>query len=348
MPFNPEMIVLARDLRGMTQQQLADESKLSQGYISQMESGLREGTQEAIEACARALRLPVSFFSQEESYTGFGITMVYYRKKQSAQIGHLRRLQAEVTLRRMHVKRLLRGVDVKAKHEFPFFDIVESGGTPEAIASQLRASWMLPIGPVRNLVTAIEGAGGIVFKFPFGTSDIDAMSQWPDDCPPLFFVNSQSPADRTRFSLAHELGHIVMHKTATEEVEPEADRFASEFLMPKHDIAAQLIGMDLKKAAAMKPHWRVSMASIIKRARDLGKLTEGQYRSLYIRLGELGFRKKESGPISPEEPTIIPRIIDIYMREHGYGMDELGTILRWPQDEIAARYLPTTGMRMAQ
>jgi Zn-dependent peptidase ImmA (M78 family)/transcriptional regulator with XRE-family HTH domain len=347
--FNPEMLILARELRGMTQQDVAKAAGFSQSFVSQVEAGVKDVSEESAKRAAAALNVPVAFLYQEERCSGFGISMIYYRKRSGALTSHIRRLQAEVNLRRIHVRRLLRGVNFETPHTFQMLDIEDHGGQPEDVAVRLRATWMLPIGPVRNLVSAIESAGGVVFKFPFGTNDIDAMSQWPDDCPPLFFLNANAPADRVRFSLAHELGHVVMHKVATEDIESEADRFAAEFLMPKRDISGELLGLDLPKAAALKPHWRVSMAALIRRARDLNRITEDRYRDLFIRMGQLGMRKREPHPLQPEEPTIIPRIIDIYLREGRLDIRQIGELLCWPQDELRTRYLPPTGgLRLAQ
>src|SRR4051812_43854534 len=144
--FNPAMLLLARDLRAMTQKELADASKLSQALVSQLEAGTRDATGESEQRLAAALRIPMSFFRQEEHYSGFGLSMVYYRKRSSALIGHLRRLQAEVNLRRIHMKQLLRGVNLKTPKQFSFLDIAEHG-SPEDIAVRLRATWMIPLGP---------------------------------------------------------------------------------------------------------------------------------------------------------------------------------------------------------
>lgn len=346
--FNPDMLILARELRDMTQKEVARAAGLSQGFVSQVEAGTKEVSADAASRLAGATRLPTSFFYQDEHNIGFGISMVYYRKRASALVGHLRRLQAEVNVRRIHLKRLLRDVNFAAPRTFEFLDIDEHGGSPEDVAVRLRATWMIPIGPIRNLVSVIENAGGVVFKFPFGTTDIDAMSQWPDDAPPMFFLNADAPADRVRFSLAHELGHVVMHKVATEDIESEADRFASEFLMPKRDIGSQLVGMDLSRAAALKPLWRVSMAALIRRARDLRKITEQQYRGLFIRLGQLGYRKREPNPIAAEEPTIVARLLEVYFRESGLNVEQLSDMLCWPKEEFIPRYLPAQGLRLAQ
>jgi len=344
--FNREMLVLARELREMTQEDVADCAGCTQAFVSQVEASTREVTPEYAEKIAAALRLPTSFFFQDEHYTGFGISMVYYRKRSSALARHLRRLQAEVNIRRIHVKRLMREVSISTPHAFEFLDIDEQGGSPESVATRLRANWAIPLGPIRNLVSVIENAGGFIFKFPFGTNDIDAMSQWPDDAPPLFFLNSAAPADRIRFSLAHELGHVVMHQKASDDIENEADRFASQFLMPREEISAQLLDIDLAKAAALKPHWRVSMQSLIRRARDLRRITDDRYRDLFIRIGQLGYRKNEPYPIQPEEPVTFRRMIGLCLQES--GIDGVCDMICWPKDEFVSKYLPPTGLRMAQ
>src|ERR1700730_1023199 len=114
-------------------------------------------------------------------------------------------------------------------------DAEDYNGDVSVIAGLLRRSWGIPNGPVENLTTAIEAAGGVVLRRSFGTSKIDAMSKWAPGEPPLFFINSEIPADRCRYTLAHEIGHIVMHQVPTPDMEGEADRFAEEFLMPEKD-----------------------------------------------------------------------------------------------------------------
>ena len=81
---------------------------------------------------------------------------------------------------------------------------------------------------------------------------VDAAHLWLAGLPPLFFVNENLPGDRLRWTLAHEVGHAVMHRNPTGDVEGEANRFASEFLMPRDQIAHQLDAITLEKAAALK------------------------------------------------------------------------------------------------
>jgi Zn-dependent peptidase ImmA (M78 family)/transcriptional regulator with XRE-family HTH domain len=345
--FNPEMLLLARELRELTQAELAERAGMTQGFLSQLEHGEKTPTPDRIEKLAQALSCPSEFFCQAERYSGFGLSLFYYRKRASAQVSHLRRLQAEANVRRILVGRLLRGFKLRTSQSFQRLDVDEHDGDAEKVAQFARAGWSMPVGPVRNLVAAIEAAGGLVFKFSFGTRDIDAMSQWPDDGLPLFFINSDAPADRVRFSLAHELGHVLMHRTPSDQMEVEADRFASEFLMPSRDIAPELTGLTLQRAAALKPAWRVSMAALVRRARDLGKIPELSYTNLFKRMSALGYRKQEPNPIGPEEPRLIPTLLEAYQAQNGFTVAEMARVSRVSEDDFAARFVPRSGLRLA-
>lgn len=347
--FNPAMLRLARDLRGMKQGDLAVKAGCTQGFVSQAEHAERAVSRERIDAFGRALGFPSTFFEQEGTYGGVGISMLFYRKKQCALAAHVNRLQAEVALRRIVVSRLLRGVSIgQPTRTFRFMDIDEFDGRADNIAEMLRASWEMPIGPIPNLIGVIENAGGIVFKFSFGTKDIDAMSQWPDDLPPLFFVNSDAPPDRVRFSLAHELGHVVMHRSASPEMESEADSFAAALLMPERDISTELAGINLERAASLKPYWRVSMGSLIKRARDLGRLEADRYTFLWREMSRYGYRKKEPVSIATEEPRFWNEIIKTYETGMGFNESALGQMNGLFPSDFGPRFMPrTSGMRLA-
>lgn len=345
--FNPEMLQLARELRDWTQSELAKRSGLTQGYLSKLEHGAQEAAPEKIGALAKTLGFPITFFYQQADYTGLGLSVFFYRKRASAQVGHLRRLQAEANFRRICIRRLMRGLEIRTKNTFVAMDVDEHDGNAEKVAQMLRASWALPLGPIRNLVTCIESAGGIVFKFSFGTQDIDAFSLWPDDFSPLFFINSDASADRIRFSLAHELGHVIMHKSASETMEDEANRFASEFLMPANEIGPQLGEMTLAKAGAMKPHWRVSMQSLIRRARDLHKIPESEYTKLFRRMSQLRYRKSEPSPISSEEPAFVARLLEVYRVSNGYSLSDLASLSCVYDEDFSFRYMKTSGLRIA-
>jgi hypothetical protein len=148
-----------------------------------------------------SLNSAFDFFFLSDPIRNFGTSCVYHRKRQSTTQKVLNRLLALVNKRRIQIKRLLKSVDVN-DNLFPRIDIDEHFGNAAEIAKIVRAAWKIPPGPLPNLTSAIEDAGGLVIRCEFGTNKVDAFSQWLPDMPPLFFVNMTIPADRVRFSLA--------------------------------------------------------------------------------------------------------------------------------------------------
>ena len=79
------------------------------------------------------------------------------------------------------------------------------------MADRIRAAWLIPDGAINNLTILVESAGVIIIESDFGTNGIDGTSLWISETPPLIFINKDLPQDRYRFTLAHELGHLIMH-----------------------------------------------------------------------------------------------------------------------------------------
>src|SRR5262249_59367200 len=158
----------------------------------------------------------------------------------------------------------------------------------------------MPIGPVHTLVRWLEAAGCLVFEEDFGTSRVDGMSQWVGDHP-VILLNGAAPTDRKRLTLAHELGHLVLHsQEVTPELEREAVDFAAEFLMPMQVIRPQLRTLKPGRLHDLKREWGVSMQALIERAYEARLLTPADRKRLYSALGVRDWRLHE--PVSDELP----------------------------------------------
>jgi len=337
--FNPEMLILARESRGLTQTAFARRLKTTQGAVSKYESGLLEVSSDHLERACDVLGYPKQFFYLQEQRFGFGSSCFYHRKRSTMPVGELRVIQAQINVCRIHASKLLQGAEIESENQFVRLDI-EDFDSPAHVAQELRANWRLPMGPVNDLLGAIEGAGGLVFECDFNTKKLDAISQWVPGLPPLFFVNSSIPGDRLRFTLCHELGHVIMHQLPTEDREREADTFAAEFLMPAKEITPQLTNLSMGRLAALKRYWKVSMAALIKRAADLDTISQRQYRSWFTRLSKNGYRVNEPFTIPPERPTVVNELINVYLQENQYSVSELADYLCVNEHELRALYLP--------
>jgi Zn-dependent peptidase ImmA (M78 family) len=224
--------------------------------------------------------------------------------------------------------------------EVPLFSPEDLDG-PEAVADAVRAVWMLPSGPIDDLVARLEAAGVMVVDFDFGTPLIDAVSQWVPGLVPLLFVNSTAPGDRLRLTLSHELGHMVMHREPHAEMEAEANAFAAAFLMPRRDILPDFHRVSLERLAALKPYWKVSMQALLVHAYRLGRITEHHYRSLWAEMGKAGYRRREplELEVARESPKLLTQVIDIHLNDLGYSPAELSSLVNLLEDEALGIYL---------
>lgn len=344
---NPDMIVVARESRELTQERLAAMLSCTQATLSKYETGALLVSDEHLAALARALEYPEEFFFQEDQVRWVGSGCMYNRKRQSLTATEYRRLVARVNVLRLSIWRLLHTVEIGAENTFVRMDIAEFG-TPQKIAAMTRSAWNLPPGPIGNLTTAIEAAGGLVMKCDFGTNKLDAFAQWPVGMPPLFFINKSAPPDRYRYTLAHEIGHIVMHGTPSTTMEREADEFAAEFLMPKRDIRAHLgRPFNLQKAAELKVYWKVAMSALIRRAHDLGMISASYYRGLMTQMSKHGYRLNEPVSIDPEEPSVIAAVLNLHLHQHGYSLQELSKMTLLNLEDFERYYEPSSRQQKA-
>ncbi|MBF6604204.1 MAG: ImmA/IrrE family metallo-endopeptidase [Chloroflexi bacterium] len=334
---NPQMVALARESRGLTQSELARFLIVSQGYLSKVEAGLLVPTDDILARLSSALDYPVSFFYLADPTYGPGVTEFWHRKRQAATSRDLRRIYAEINKRVMHVSRLLRGAEIP--EGFPRFDLDEYE-SPEEIARAVRAAWNLPSGPIQNLIQAVESAGGLVIRMDFGTRLVDAVSRWVPGLPPLFFLNADLVADRERLTLAHEIGHIVMHKVPTPTMEDEAFRFAGELLMPERQIRPMLRALTLPRLATLKLMWRVSMAAIVTQAARIGAITKNQERYLWIQIGRAGYRQREPVELDfPKEPAgLLHELLDLHRTTLGYSISDLSQWFAVYERELLSAY----------
>lgn len=201
---------------------------------------------------------------------------------------------------------------------------------------------MLPRGPIQDVTALIEDSGIIIVPFDFGTDLIDAFCQLGmDSLPPLIFQNTRFKSkDRIRYSLSHELAHIVMHRIPKPEMEMEANRFAAAFLMPESDIRHALYGMSLEKLMTLKLHWKTSMQAILMRARDLNRVTERGYRYYQMTMSKRGWRSAEPVEIQGaiEAPRLLRTLIASHIKELGYQFEDLARLFGVSAEELAEVY----------
>ena len=330
------MVTLTRNARGLTQGELARAAGMSQGLVSKAETGSVVLDDQRVAALAEALAVPVSFLHREEAPTSVLSACAFHRKRSSLSVSDARRVRALLDMLRFQVEPLVEGMlpPLRLPRQTPDDDGLV---TEIDIARQVRSTFDNPAGPLENLVGQVEKDGVLVLSRPLGSARVDALGSWPTGHRPMFILNEQAPPDRARFTLAHELGHAVMHPVPAVDQERQADRFASELLMPARDIRPELAVLTLPKLAELKTRWKVSMASLIRRARDLGVIRDPDYRRLSIEISTAGYRTREPGELTLERPQLVRQAVAT-RRQEGADSAELAELAGLLEPEFVAAY----------
>lgn len=348
---NAALLVLAREARGITQVELATKIGVAQGTISKVENGLLAPSEELVAKYSESLDYPIGFFYQEHAHRSLPIT--FYRKRASVTATAIKRIEANLNIMRGQVRALLKSATVPPMR-VPQLNLADYRGYVDDLTAELRMRWHLPRGPVGNLTKLLEDLGVIVIRYDFGTAKTDGVSIYEpaDKTPPIVFINPSSPGCRLRYTLAHELAHIILHHHQPfpdSTCEDDADAFAASFMMPAGDIRGQLSRVTLDTLANLKTYWRMSMQAILCRAESLGKITESQAARLWATISKLGYRTKEPVDVPRDEPTLINELMRYHMTQLGYGEGEMTKVLNWYPHEYRPTYLGSTpGLRLVK
>lgn len=300
----------------MTQGRLGDIICVTRQFISACESGEKSPDSETFTRMVDALEQPPAFFTTD-NLSVFGEEKPKFFRKCGPET--LRRNEACEILGRWFVQ------TVKYSHKYVNFPEVN---VPEAtIANQVesysleeiehtaevcRQEWGLGVGPISNVLALLESKGIAICRYEMENEKIDAFSFWNGERPFIFMASDKASVARHRYDLAHELGHLILHKWVEAEelkipkilkrIEAEADTFSGAFLLPRHSFPNEVYTSRLDAFVELKKRWRVSIQSMIYRCRDLEIIDDDQFTNLYKQISFRKWRTKE--PL--DDPTVMP------------------------------------------
>lgn len=301
---------MARVAKGMTLDELGGFVSTTRQYLNQLEQNVKVPTAEMTEALAAALGVTTRFFILA-TRDGVRPEQCHFRKQRTTPVSVVSQVLARGTLLDSFIDRLDRELDLP-KVKFPDIQ-VSSAVEIEQAAEQARDIWQLGTGPISSMMRVVENAGAVVSFFSGVSERVDALSI--DRRRPMIIRSEAKPSTcRLRFDLAHECGHLIMHRgveTGDKVTEDQANRFASAFLLPRasfiHEFPRSRY-LNWHEIFKMKVRWKVSAAAILRRAFDLKILSADQYRTGHIHLSKTGQRKVEKfDDVLPlEMPELLP------------------------------------------
>lgn len=344
---NRRMVSLVRESRGWSQAELARAAGVTQGYVSKVENGLVQLTDNRLDEFAHALGCPTKLLTNHDAQRGLEVSCMFHRRRHSRMtVTTAKKIEAVSHLTRITVDSLLTD-GLQTPTALQRMDIDEYGGDAEEVARIARARWNVPSGPVDSVYEILDSLGVVVVIRELDSTAQDAFSTWPPGHRPLMVVRKGLSADRERFTVSHELGHILMHSMPNESQEQQADLFAAGFLMPADEIRGDLQGLttrDFDRLLDLKAQWRVSVAALIQRAKTLEIISDRQFREFRIKLSRLGWNTVEPIDIPGDAPRLLDTVVAGQYRDQGLTEAELASRAYMTPGAFRKHYLDHTSL----
>lgn len=317
--FDPSRLTFGRELRGFTKKELADKVQRTSSLISQYEAGKTVPTIDIFIRILQVLGLPASFFSS--ATPGLPISS-------SGQIHFRANLRVSQTARYgahnygrlvFRIFSYLESLGVNFPTDrLPRYEHPDTENALEDLADQFRKDIGLGKGPIHNLAALLEGIGIRIILLPQTDVKLDGFAAWYDG-KPCMMIDSDAPASRLQFNYAHELTHLVFDENNPPNdvlLERRANRFAGAFLMPRVSFANDCPAQYRQKLfQSVKNYWHVSIAAALFRARQLGIMSEGAYRSACINRNRQGLRMREEDEFEPSFPSLLGQALELVAKD---------------------------------
>lgn len=329
--FNGKRLKTARTLKGVSISELAEELDVQRQTISCYENGkISSPDFPKIQKMSQILNFPIDFFLDSDTDLVKIAPSTYFRSLLTTNKKY--RYEQEVKINFVSIIYAYLSEYIT----FPQVNLPEICDTDniENIAMKLRECWNLGYGPIDNLIFYAEKNGIILTSFSTNTNDIDAFSQKininDEERYIVALSKNKNTAARLHFDVAHELGHIMLHdwEDDIENLSPsefrtreqEANDFASAFLLPK-DTFIKEVGVYADKLSyyiELKKKWKVSIAAMIRRAKNLDLITYDKYQDLMRQMQKKGIRKCEplDDVLMTAQPSLLKTAVEMLINDN--------------------------------
>ena len=302
----------ARAASGLSMKALGDQVGVSANMIKKYEHDESMPSSGVLIKLARTLDVRSEYFFRSGNIK---LTRVEYRKRSNTPKSLLKRIEADVLEQAERWQELA--------NLWPRFPISTFSGITslparlddleqvEKVAERVRVAWKLGMNPIPDLIDLFESHGVLVI-----ITEVDERAKFSGlqalvAEQPVVVISANWPGDHQRFTLAHELGHLILHKRlgSTLDEEKACHRFAGAFLLPAVSIRLQLgkkrHDLELYELYLLKHEFGLSMQACLYRAADLGIINEPTCKRLFKFFSSQGWRKKEPGKACPSERAVL-------------------------------------------
>lgn len=332
-----ERIKRARMAAGLNQRELAERANVSAMAISKYERDENTPSSTVLLALAKALGVRTEYFFRHVEVT---LGKIEYREHEKLPEKEESKVLADVTEQVERWIALEEFIPTAWSVPFELPDdlpkTVASLDDIEALSVALRHAWNLGLNPIPDLIDTLESKGiKVIITRYDGHKNFNGLSTTVNGSP-LIVVGKHWPGDRQRFTMAHELGHLILRGrlkgTLQVQEENACHRFAGAFLAPEA-MVRQALGerrtwLEPQELNLLKHEYGLSMGAWTYRASDLGILNKQGMQAIWRLMRTRGWKEKEPDPQYPQEqPRLFKQTVYRALAEDLFGESKAAELL---------------------
>lgn len=305
----------ARLLKNLSLNEAGKLLKMSGPGIAKYEKGeIKPNSQKIIEF-AQAYDVPA--LKLLESYVQPKMKFTSFRKSKKLKGQNLELLQEVIQNEVAKLLEVIKINDCKKQIKIKKYKCSSLIDADEAATQFRKDVNFSPIQPISDLINTLENLGIVIIQILNANNlfdGFDGLSEYVDDIPVIVLLDGIEDGSVQRFTIAHELGHLVLNFT-DEKLDKEklCDRFANSLLMPKEAVINEFglsrNNINFYELKAFKKEYNVSLRSIIHRLKDLKIISEYTYKKLSASLSKNFGSKNEPLEIKPEKSYQFKKIV---------------------------------------
>lgn len=310
-----------RKLRRQSLRQLGEAIGKSHEAVRQYEAGTLAVDSVLLRSIANALSLPVEFFLRPKYLHSASVPAYRSHPAFSESDRDAVAAEAAEAVERYLQIALLANAPVIEPLPRGFPMTVRTPEEVESAAEALRDAWRLGYDPLGPLIPLLEERGIPVVELAssphFDACTVEFSS--PHGRGWVIAIRPNVIGDRLRFSLGHELGHLMLKPDGINE-EKASNRFAAAFLVPRWAVQAELgvprSRLTLREVFMLKHKYGLSMQSWLHRAVELGHISESHGQQLRSQLDAIEGPTQEPGPqLATEHPQRMNQLLEHVLAE---------------------------------
>ncbi|NLY24343.1 MAG: ImmA/IrrE family metallo-endopeptidase [Bacteroidales bacterium] len=339
----------ARLMNGFSLQNLADalDNQVSRQALHKYEKGEVIPDAEKINRLSIALNVNPDFFFRT---TKIEFSDIEFRKldklpKKDAAI--IQEKAKEYLSRYLELEEII-GLENKFEHPLEDYPVVTSYEQVNSAAEIIRKKWSLGKGPIYNIVELLEEKNIKIVKLDVSVT-FDGLQAFANDNIPVvaYNVRMANKPDRIRFTLLHELAHLLLKfgDITNKQKETLCHQFSGAMLLPEEAIKAELGAHRNKistfELANIKKQYGISMQAIVMRANECGIISDQYKNQFFFFMKQMNWRVDEPAEYQgAEESNRFEQLLFRALIEDQISMSKAASLLNRSLAEFKKEYQP--------